>query len=350
MASARKRGTMYTGYWRVDGKQKSKGGFVTETEAMAHALQEERTARATVMAVAYPAAKRGQITVAAYLPRWLAEHRMSQVTRENYTRSAQHIIRELGTRTVERLDDAACERLIRTLEKRGLASATVKNVAIVVRGMCRAAFKDPNIGLTSVPEFSTPTVRNREMQIATPEQARMIQANLPAHYKLLCETLFATGVRYGEAMGLGPEHVVLNAGHAVLRVGRRTVVEVGNHRPMVQDHGKTSAARRDVVISLDLAKRLLAGARDGYLFRAARGGYLDRNRFRRVWVKACLAAGVPGLRVHDARHSHASWLANDPRMPLAAVRDRLGHSSLSVTSRYVHSMTQPDVILSVLAA
>jgi integrase len=42
------------------------------------------------------------------------------------------------------------------------------------------------------------------------------------------------------------------------------------------------------------------------------------------------------------RHSHASKLANDPKIPLAYVRDRLGHSDLSTTSRYVHASDAPD--------
>ena len=67
------------------------------------------------------------------------------------------------------------------------------------------------------------------------------------------------------------------------------------------------------------------------------GGYLHRANFRtRVWKPAVTTAGIPGLRIHDTRHSRASWLANDPRVPLAAVRDRLGHTSLTTTSRYVH--------------
>jgi integrase len=37
------------------------------------------------------------------------------------------------------------------------------------------------------------------------------------------------------------------------------------------------------------------------------------------------------------RHSAISWWANSG-IPLAAVRDRAGHSNISVTSRYRHVM------------
>ncbi len=65
------------------------------------------------------------------------------------------------------------------------------------------------------------------------------------------------------------------------------------------------------------------------------GAYLRRSAFRAAFFRK---TGMQGFRVHDTRHSHASWLANDPRVPIAAVRDRLGHSSIAVTSRYVHIM------------
>jgi integrase len=44
----------------------------------------------------------------------------------------------------------------------------------------------------------------------------------------------------------------------------------------------------------------------------------------------------PHIRFHDLRHTYASWLAKDARVPLTTIRDLLGHSNLSVTSKYAH--------------
>lgn len=46
--------------------------------------------------------------------------------------------------------------------------------------------------------------------------------------------------------------------------------------------------------------------------------------------------GRPDIRMHDLRHTYASWLAKDPRIPLTMLRDLLGHSSTTVTSKYSH--------------
>jgi len=51
--------------------------------------------------------------------------------------------------------------------------------------------------------------------------------------------------------------------------------------------------------------------------------------------RCCEQAGLPRINAHALRHTAAS-IAIEGGMPLHRVRDLLGHSSVLVTSRYLH--------------
>jgi len=78
-------------------------------------------------------------------------------------------------------------------------------------------------------------------------------------------------------------------------------------------------------------------------------GHLPRDWFRRqLWLPACLAAGIdPPIRLHDLRHSHASWLLAGGA-DLQVVKERLGHRSIATTEKYLHTL--PDADETALAA
>jgi integrase len=59
----------------------------------------------------------------------------------------------------------------------------------------------------------------------------------------------------------------------------------------------------------------------------------------KVWTRLRTKAGLPHLRLHDLRHSFASFLVNSGRT-LYEVQQILGHSQSIVTERYAHLSTK----------
>ena len=62
---------------------------------------------------------------------------------------------------------------------------------------------------------------------------------------------------------------------------------------------------------------------------------VSRDQLRDRFLAARSAADMSHVHWHDLRHTYASWLVQAGQ-PLTAVRDLLGHSSLTVTTRYAH--------------
>jgi hypothetical protein len=73
--------------------------------------------------------------------------------------------------------------------------------------------------------------------------------------------------------------------------------------------------------------------------------FLSIDVWQRIWRTACDTAGLPKeFTPYNARHTGISW-AVDKRIDLGRVRQRAGHGSLEVTSRYQAIMDEQDTTL-----
>ena len=59
-----------------------------------------------------------------------------------------------------------------------------------------------------------------------------------------------------------------------------------------------------------------------------------------AWQRILKRAGLTGLRIHDLRHTSASWMVNQGT-PLTVIGAALGHTQTSTTSRYAHLANDP---------
>jgi Phage integrase family len=72
-------------------------------------------------------------------------------------------------------------------------------------------------------------------------------------------------------------------------------------------------------------------------------GHIPDDWFRRwAWYPAVAAANLEtGVRIHDLRHAHASWLVAGGA-DLQVVKERLGHGSIATTEQYLHTLPTAD--------
>ncbi len=81
------------------------------------------------------------------------------------------------------------------------------------------------------------------------------------------------------------------------------------------------------------ALRILSGItlkEEDFVFSQIDGKPLLPNTVTHNWIKLVRRTGLHGIRLHDARHSHASLMLKQGVHP-KIVQERLGHSSIQVT-------------------
>jgi site-specific recombinase XerD len=173
--------------------------------------------------------------------------------------------------------------------------------------------------------LSWPKDPKRLPEILTAEQVSALLGALEsAKYRVFFTTLYATGMRLGEAARLEPRDI--DAARGVIHVR----------------HGKGKKERL-VTLSPRLLEILRAYWKQErpsapYLFPTQKGRALDLDFARRVLHKAAAAAGLKKVTPHILRHSFATHLL-DAGTELRVIQVLLGHDNIQTTTRYARVST-----------
>lgn len=177
-----------------------------------------------------------------------------------------------------------------------------------------------------------------EMHIWTQEQYEQFSAAIrKSSVKLAFDILFYTGMRSGELLALTPSDILptkridINKNFAKVK-GEELFLEP-----------KTPKAKRCISIPCFLYDDIheyiskLYGINNG-----DRIFYFTKSSLEKEIKRAAEKAGLPPIRVHDLRHSHASMLIELGFTPLE-IADRLGHESVKTTlDTYSHLYPDKD--------
>lgn len=188
----------------------------------------------------------------------------------------------------------------------GLAPATINRMLAIVRRLGNLAER---WGWTDKPlgrriELVTGE-RPRETYLTAADVRQLARHADPVTRDLI---LFAalTGLRRSEILRLTPDDIrdgtIIVSNQA--KSGRGRIV------PMPPEAARIAARRVPFGIGAPLLTKRFNAARD--------------------------AAGMPEVRFHDLRHAFGTWLA-EARTDAPTIRDLMGHSSLTVTSRYLQT-------------
>jgi integrase len=274
-------------------------------------------------------AERGAPTVAVLADRYLAEHatrKRERSAKEDASLLRQLIVPKLGKHRVAAVRRSEIETFHRDVTK---ATPTRANRALsLLTKMFNLAIgweirtDNPCRGIERNQE-------HKRERYLTPAELERLMAALAQHSNQtsanVIRLLLLTGARRGEVLRARWDQFDLQTGVWVKPAA--TTKQNKLHR---------------IPLSAP-ARQLLAEMREkteGPALFSGRRGNEQQTDLKRFWATVCRTAKVTGVRMHDLRHSYASYLASSG-LSLPVIGALLGHSSPVTTQRYAHLLDDP---------
>jgi len=301
----------------------------------------------------------GKETVREYLTRWLADYckpNLSPRTHELYRYMCdKHIIPSLGNIRLSELNVVHLQHLYAEKLASGLSKRTVQLIHVTIHKALKS-------GVGSVLNYNVAELLKDKPKAGRPEQHTMSEADMhifldaargTEHYALFYVYLF-TAMRRSELLALTWDNVDLKLGQvSVTRTMQYLHSEPVDNRISFKQP-KTLKSRRLISLTpstVDVLIEHLATvkAKRKYLempevtdkdlvFCHWDGTPFVPTSITRAWRRLADRTGFKGIRLHDARHSHASILLKQNVHP-KVVQERLGHANIAITMDiYSHVM------------
>ncbi len=185
----------------------------------------------------------------------------------------------------------------------------------------------------------------------THEEFDAVREHLPTEQdRLIADMLANTGLRWSEMAGLHWSRVDLRRGKV------RVVETYSDTAGVMKAYPKGKRVRGvdltdDLVAELSALNRTTTGncgvphsagiCRGGLVFTTPRGRPLRNSNWSPIWRNAVADAEIGHARIHDLRHTFASWLLQKG-IPLAEVGKLMGHVSTQTTAKYAHLAETPS--------
>ncbi len=279
-------------------------------------------------------------TVGGYLVAWLDVVRGSlrATTHTRYTLLVtQQIIPHIGGVKLAGLTGLHVDQFHEAMRRAGESDWSVFHAAVVLKTALKAAVKKGMLLANPCDQATRPKAPKTTPKFWTAgEVKQFLAAAREDRFSAFFVLALMTGARTGELLGLHWPEVNFDD-NAITIV--RTLEDLRGRLTLREP--KTERARRKIDLPapavealLEHRKAMLAEGRDvrsGLVFPDTKGGPMRHSNLTRQHFKPLVkAAGVPMVRMHDMRHSHASLMLAMGVNP-KVVQERLGHSRVETT-------------------
>ena len=237
---------------------------------------------------------------------------------------------------------------------RQLSAQSVACAYRVLRAALRTAVQLEAVARNVAEAVPPPKIEESEVEILDAEQIGFVLAALKnTRLHPIVALALATGMRRGELLALQWQDIDLKRGQlncersleetrAGLRFkgpkskhGRRTISLPSSAVDLLRQHHK---AQLEVRLQLGAGKP----PADALVFCDHEGKPISPNHLSVMWRRAIATVGIPKVKFHALRHSHASALIH-AGVDVVKVSRRLGHGSATITLNvYAHLFSKTD--------
>ena len=260
-----------------------------------------------------------------------------------------HILPALGAVRLEALNAPMIQAFYNAMGEpseqnpEGLSAKTVKNVHGVLHKAMQQAVLIGYLRVNPTDACTLPRVIKKEMHPLEEDQvAAFLKEVQGSPHEYLYKIALFTGLREGEILGLGWEHIDLENG--ILTVKRQLRKEQKKGGQYYFSLPKNNRARSislapSVVFLFRLQKLKQNGMRletgdawqeNGLVFSNQTGGYLSYRTVYDCFKRIVKKIGAPSTRFHDLRHTYAVACIKSGD-DIKTVQENLGHATAAFT-------------------
>jgi integrase len=281
-----------------------------------------------------------------YLERWLKDYAEPNLSPRGFERYqgivTKHLVPDFGSIPIIKLRPEHIQKHYTAKLNEGLSSRTIRYHHAVIHKALQTAVKWGLVVQNVADGVDMPRIHHNEMQTWDEEDVtRFLEVAKVSPYYALFYTALFTGMRRSELLALRWQDIDLifsqiyvNRSLHQLKDGSYVFTEPKSARSR-----RTIALSPSAILALrehrekQALERAMLGTplRDGDLVFSNLGSKpLRPNTITRAWTMLASRAGVKVIRLHDARHTHASLMLKQGVHP-KIVQERLGHASIQMT-------------------
>ncbi|MCP5313165.1 MAG: tyrosine-type recombinase/integrase [Chromatiaceae bacterium] len=326
--------TFYLRYKNANGKSShAKIGRITDID-LATARDKAKELRARIALGADPSVEKKAANAALTFADFFSDHYLpfAKQRKRTWKRDQElfnrHLKPQFGHRKLNQITRAQIQTFHTGLRNQGLAGATCDHQVKLLRRCLNLAVEWGLLQSNPATGFKLFNDDNRiEHYLDDDQLQRLLRVLRTDTNRVVCNValwLLSTGARLNEA--LQARWDMVDRDNRVWRIPSATSK---SKKPRSVPLNDAALAVLDALDTKDKFDHL-------FINRKTKKPY---TTIHKVWERIRHEARLPDLRIHDLRHSYASFLVNAGRS-LYEVQQILGHSQPQVTQRYSHLSTR----------